>query len=98
MRREYPGGVKKFDMKADRIVGDGCNVTVYERLDSSRYALDRRGSGSEWNADQPVFGRARFDSRPLATGRWEGSRSLEASGAEAEPARARRRGSRFRTS
>jgi hypothetical protein len=85
-------------MSEDRIIGDGCNVTVYERLDNSRYALDRRGAGEEWDADAPTFGRARFDSRPLSTGRWEGSRSVQGEAIEAEPARARRRGSRFRTS
>lgn len=88
----------KFAMEDDKVVGDGGNVTVYERPDGSQYALDRKGSGSEWDADGPVFGRARFDARPQATGRWEGSRSAPSTGgAVAEPARARRRGSRFRT-
>ena len=83
-------------MAADRIVGDGCNVTVYERPDSSRYALDHRGAGSEWGAEQRVFGRARFDARPLATGRWEGSRSMPAQGGTPEPPRGRRRSGGFR--
>ncbi len=92
---------RKFAMAEDRPIGDGGNVTVYERPDSSQYALDKRGAGREWKAGEPIFGRARFDSRPLATGRWEGSRSLPqeiATGEAAEPGnRARRRGSRFRT-
>lgn len=83
-------------MNGDRIVGDGCNVTVYERPDKSRYALDRRGGGSEWGPDEPVFGRARFDSRELATGRWDGSRSLQSEPQPADPPRGRRRrGSRL---
>ena len=83
-------------MTTDRIVGDGCNVTVYERLDKSMYALDRRGAGSEWDPDQPIFGRARFDSRELSTGRWEGSRSLQPAPPPGDPPRARRRsGSRL---
>ncbi len=78
-------------MSEDRIVGDGCNVTVYERPDRSRYALDRRGAGSEWSADDPIFGRARFDSRELSTGRWDGSRSTQSSPPAADPPRGRRR-------
>jgi hypothetical protein len=62
-------------MADDSLVGDGGNLTIYERPDGSRYALDKRGNGQEWPPDGPVFGRARFDSRPLASGRWEGSRS-----------------------
>lgn len=88
----------KYAMEEDKVVGDGGNVTVYERPDGSQYALDRKGAGSEWPSEDPIFGRARFDARPHATGRWEGSRSAAAPGsAAAEPARARRRGSRFRT-
>jgi hypothetical protein len=88
--------MKKFDMTTDRIVGDGCNVTVYERADKSMYALDRRGAGAEWDTDQPIFGRARFDSRELSTGRWEGSRSLQPVPPPSDPPRARRRsGSRI---
>lgn len=87
----------KFAMEDDKVVGDGGNVTVYERPDGSLYSLDRKGAGSEWDADSMIFGRARFDARPQATGRWEGSRSAEAAGPAAEPPRARRRGSRFRT-
>lgn len=60
----------------DVIVGDGGNVTVYERPDGSRYALDKRGQGREWPAGDPVFGRARFDSRPLSTGRWPGANAV----------------------
>jgi hypothetical protein len=88
--------VKKFEMSGDRIVGDGCNVTVYERPDSSRYALDRRGAGTEWDPDEPVFGRARFDSRAASTGRWEGSRSTQSEPPPSDPPRGRRRkGSRL---
>jgi hypothetical protein len=88
--------VKKFDMSGDFIVGDGCNVTVYERPDSSRYALDRRGGGSEWGSGKRIFGRARFDSRALSSGRWEGSRSTRSEELPADPPRGRRRkGSRI---
>ena len=90
----------RFDMAGDKMIGDGGNVTVYERPDSSQYALDRRGVGCEWDPASMIFGRARFDARDSATGRWEGSRSLEVAepvAAEANPQRARRRGSRFRT-
>ena len=62
-------------MTGDTMVGDGGNLTIYERPDGSRYALDKRGKGREWPSDGALFGRARFDSRPLASGRWEGSRS-----------------------
>jgi hypothetical protein len=61
----------------DQIIGDGGNVTVYERPDQTRYALDKRGNGVEWPTADPVFGRARFDSRSHASGVWEGSRSAE---------------------
>jgi hypothetical protein len=64
-------------MTDDTVVGDGGNVTIYARPDGSRYGLDKKGNGEERAGDEPVFGRARFDSRPLATGRWEGSRSTE---------------------
>lgn len=88
----------KFEMSDDVIIGDGGNLTVYERPDKSRYALDRKGGGSEWDAEAMIFGRARFDARLLATGRWEDSRSAPAPGAAAlEPPRARRRGSRFKS-
>jgi hypothetical protein len=88
--------MKRYDMSADRIVGDGCNVTVYEREDKSRYALDRRGAGTEWDDTEPIFGKARFDSRHLSTGRWEGSRSLQSAPPPGDPPRARRRsGSRL---
>lgn len=90
-------------MAADKVIGDGGNVTVYERSDGTQYALDKRGGGREWRPGSPIFGRARFDSRPLASGRWEGSRSAPEPGAAeaaaaAEPARARRRSGRFKTS
>ena len=62
-------------MASDRVLGDGGNLTVYERPDGSRYALDKKGKGEEWAEERPIFGRARFDSRQLASGRWEGSRS-----------------------
>ncbi|MBA2521830.1 MAG: hypothetical protein H0V25_00715 [Solirubrobacterales bacterium] len=88
-------------MSEDTIIGDGGNVTVYERPDGSRYSLDKRGQGSEWDADARVFGTARFDSREFATGRWKGSQSISDAGDDAPPVvpvgRARRRGSRFRT-
>ena len=85
-------------MVDDQVIGDGGNLTVYERPDKSRYALDRKGTGAEWSAEAMIFGRARFDARPHATGRWEGSRSALAPGdAALEPPRARRRGSRFKS-
>jgi hypothetical protein len=93
-------GGPRFDMSDDRIIGDGGNVTVYERPDSSQYALDKRGVGCEWDPAAMIFGRARFDARDSATGRWPESRSVEVAepvAAEANPQRARRRGSRFRT-
>ncbi len=87
-------------MAEDTVVGDGGNVTVYERPDRSQYALDKRGGGSEWAAGSPIFGRARFDARERSTGRWQGSRSTPEvppdTSANSNP-RARRRGSRFRT-
>jgi hypothetical protein len=64
-----------FPMDEDRIVGDGGNLTVYERPDKSRYTLDGRGRGAECDADLPTFGRARFDPRDEASGRWPDSRS-----------------------
>jgi hypothetical protein len=64
-----------YPMTDDAVVGDGGNVTIYARPDGSRYGLDKKGNGEERAVDEPVFGRARFDSRPLASGRWEGSRS-----------------------
>ncbi len=88
-------------MAEDEIVGDGGNVTVYRRPDGSRYALDKTGRGTEWSADAAIFGRARFDARHLATGLWDGSRSIEARADGAEQAisstrSARRRGSSFK--
>jgi hypothetical protein len=64
-------------MEDDRVIGDGANLTVYERPDHSRYTLDSKGNGAECTADLRTFGRARFDARPLATGRWPDSRSRE---------------------
>jgi hypothetical protein len=64
-----------YVMSKDEVIGDGGNVTVYERPDQSRYSLDKKGKGAELELGYPVFGRARFDARELATGRWEGSRS-----------------------
>ena len=66
---------EKFPMADDNVVGDGGNLTIYERPDQSRYALDKRGNGQEYEAGEPIFGRARFDARTQATGSWEGSRS-----------------------
>lgn len=62
-------------MADDLIVGDGGNLTIYERPDGSRYTLDAKGRGAECASDLPSFGRARFDSRDEASGRWPGSRS-----------------------
>lgn len=89
----------KTAMCDDTIIGDGGNVTVYERPDGSRYSLDKRGVGTEWPADGQVFGHARFDSRELASGTWTNSRCLPEKPEEVEVSvsRARRRGSRFRT-
>lgn len=94
---------RRSAMADDEIVGDGGNVTVYRRPDGSRYALDKTGRGTEWSADAAIFGRARFDARDLATGLWDGSRSLEAQTGETEQAisstrSARRRGGGFKAS
>jgi hypothetical protein len=70
-----PSRNPRYPINADRIVGDGGNLTVYERPDKSRYALDKRGNGREYDPAAPTFGRERFDSRKLSTGRWDGSRS-----------------------
>lgn len=64
----------EYPMTADLVLGDGGNLTVYERPDGSRYALDKKGHGQEWE-DGLIFGRARFDARALSSGRWPGSRS-----------------------
>ena len=96
-----PASRGKSAMSEDHVIGDGGNVTVYERPDGTRYALDKRGQGSEWDADARVFGTARFDSREVATGRWQGSQSVSDTASGVAPVvpvgRARRRGSRFRT-
>jgi hypothetical protein len=77
-------------MDADRVIGDGGNLTVYERTDGSRYALDKKGHGEEWGRAAQLFGRARFDSRMLATGRWKNSHSrLQRSEASDQTRRAR---------
>ena len=62
-------------MDEDLLMGDGGDVAVYQRPDGSRYALDRKGHGHELCWGEGVLGPARFDSRPLADGRWPGSRS-----------------------
>jgi len=67
---------QRFPMQDDLVVGDGGNITIYERPDASRYALDKRGCGHECEADVLIFGRARFDARELSSGTWEGSRSV----------------------
>jgi hypothetical protein len=67
--------VQTYPMDEDRIVGDGGGVTIYERPDRSRYALDARGSGYELCFGEGAMGPARFDARALADGRWAGSRS-----------------------
>jgi hypothetical protein len=64
-----------YPMDEDQIIGDGGNLTIYERPDKSRYTLDTKGRGAECEPDTPAFGRARFDSREEASGRWPGSRS-----------------------
>ena len=81
-----------YPMADDVVLGDGGNVTVYERPDGSRYALDHKGRGYEWPADEPIFGRARFDARSESTGGWDGSRSLRQPRGEAVAPRARSRG------
>ena len=63
-------------MDEDQIVGDGGNLTIYERPDKSRYTLDTKGRGAEGaNPTRPPSGALRFDSREEASGRWPGSRS-----------------------
>jgi hypothetical protein len=87
-------------MADDEVIGDGGNVTVYQRPDRSRYALDKRGVGKELAPDAQVFGRARFDARELSTGRWKGSRctpEVREDPNDSSLHRARLRGSRFRT-
>jgi len=70
--------MRDYPMDEDILIGDGGNVSVYERPDGSRYALDRLGRGYELCFGEGVLGPARFDSRALSDGRWPGSRSLVA--------------------
>ena len=89
--------LEKFPMEEDRVIGDGGNLTIYERPDQSRYALDKRGNGQEYEAEAPIFGRARFDARDNASGTWEGSRSVPQRAESPDPEagtgrRVRRRG------
>jgi len=70
--------VPAYSMADDRIVGDGAGITIYERPDRSRYALDARGRGYELCFGEGAIGPARFDARALADGRWPGSRSRAA--------------------
>ena len=58
----------------DRIVGDGGNVTVYERPDGSWYCLDRDGRGAELPNGTAILGPAEFDSRDRASYDWAGAR------------------------
>jgi hypothetical protein len=67
--------VDAYPIYQDQILGDGGAVTVYRRPDGSLYALDPYGRGYEACFGECVWGPARFDSRPLADGRWPGSRS-----------------------
>jgi hypothetical protein len=90
--------VKRYPMDGDQVIGDGGNLTIYERPDETRYALDKRGQGREYEASLPVFGRARFDSREQSSGAWEGSRSERQNAVSPDIAigaerRSRRRGS-----
>ena len=64
-----------YAMDDDRIVGSGGGVTIYERPDWSRYALDRRGRGYELCFGEGAIGPARFAARHLADARWPGARS-----------------------
>lgn len=66
---------RRFPMADDRVIGDGGNLTIYERPDKSRYALDKRGAGHECGPEVLIFGRARFDARARSSGTWAGSRS-----------------------
>ncbi|MBA2241225.1 MAG: hypothetical protein H0W09_08325 [Solirubrobacterales bacterium] len=86
-----PQDGQTYPIESDTIIGDGGNVTVYERPDQSRYALDKKGNGSEWGTSDPIFGRARFDSREQATGSWRGSRSTARIGTESARTTAIRR-------
>lgn len=70
--------MSSYPMHDDLICGDGGGVTVYQRPDGSRYALDRLGRGYELPFGEGVCGPARFDARPLADGAWPLSRSYVA--------------------
>jgi hypothetical protein len=70
--------MRAFPMHDDQICGDGGGVTVYERPDGSRYALDRLGRGYELCFGEGVCGPARFDARAHADGDWPLSRSFAA--------------------
>jgi len=67
-----------YPMDRDRLVGDGGGVTIYQRPDGSRYALDHDGRGFELCFGEGAIGPARFDPRDRADGVWPGSRSLPA--------------------
>ena len=73
--------MRAYSIDGDRIVGDGGGVTVYQRPDGSRCALDVRGRGHEFCFGEGAIGPARFDARALADGRWPGSRSYVAEAA-----------------
>ena len=73
----------RYAMIEDLVIGDGGGVTIYERPDGSRYALDPEGRGHELCWGEGVLGPARFDARALADGRWPGSRSRSAIAARA---------------
>ena len=73
----------RYAMNEDLVIGDGGGVTIYERPDGSRDALDPEGRGHELCWGEGVLGPARFDSRALADGRWPGSRSRSAMAARA---------------
>ncbi|HET6690643.1 MAG TPA: hypothetical protein VFG74_07235 [Miltoncostaeaceae bacterium] len=64
-----------YPMDDDRVVGDGGGVTIYQRPDGSRYALDPQGRGHELCFGEGAIGPARFDARERADGVWPGSRS-----------------------
>jgi hypothetical protein len=87
-----------YPMDADRLVGDGGGVTIYQRPDGSRYALDRHGRGHELCFGEGAIGPARFDARAHADGVWPGSRSRPAVAAGRRPAAPTPAGAASRTS